>query len=129
MIPQTIGGPQVILRARTAVLGTFRPAIHFTDNQQSSMSKSTSDPKPSGVTPESPPVASAKDRSEPPRTAEKSFQELSEQSEVGLIQEFIDFLKYNKKWWLTPIIVVLLLVGMLIFLTTTGAAPFLYTFW
>lgn len=60
---------------------------------------------------------------------EKSFEELSEEANVGLIREFVDFLKYNKKWWLTPIIAVLLLVGLLIVLTTSGAAPFLYTFW
>lgn len=60
---------------------------------------------------------------------EKSFEELSEESNVGIVREFVDFLKYNKKWWLTPIIAVLLLVGALIILTTSGAAPFLYTFW
>ena len=60
---------------------------------------------------------------------EKSFEELSEESGVGIVREFVDFLKYNKKWWLTPIIFVLLLVGVLIILTTSGAAPFLYTFW
>lgn len=60
---------------------------------------------------------------------EKSFEELSEESNVGIVREFVDFLKYNKKWWLTPIVAVLLLVGVLIVLTTSGAAPFLYTFW
>ncbi|MEC9092571.1 MAG: DUF5989 family protein [Planctomycetota bacterium] len=59
----------------------------------------------------------------------KSFEQLSEESGVGIVREFVDFLKYNKKWWLTPIIFVLLLVGALIVLTTSGAAPFLYTFW
>lgn len=55
------------------------------------------------------------------------FAKQAEQSQVGLFREFIDFMRYNKKWWLTPIILVLLLVGVLIFLGSTGAAPFIYT--
>ena len=47
--------------------------------------------------------------------------------EPGLIGEFWDFLKHNKKWWLTPIIVVLLLLGALVILGGSGAAPFIYT--
>ncbi len=46
---------------------------------------------------------------------------------TGLIREFWDFLKHNKKWWLMPIIIVVLLVGLLVFLTSTAAAPFIYT--
>ena len=38
-----------------------------------------------------------------------------------------DFLKHNKKWWLTPIILVLLLFGVLLILGGTAAAPFIYT--
>lgn len=71
----------------------------------------------------------AEKTNESEKKSEKSFEELSNEANVGLIQEFVDFLRYNKKWWLTPIIIVLLLVGVLIFLTTSGAAPFLYTFW
>lgn len=37
------------------------------------------------------------------------------------------FLKLNKKWWLLPIIVVFLVFGLLIFLSSTGIAPFIYT--
>ena len=33
----------------------------------------------------------------------------------------------SKKWWLTPIVVMLLLFGVLIFMSGTGAAPFIYT--
>jgi hypothetical protein len=45
-----------------------------------------------------------------------------------LLGEFFDFLRHNKKWWLLPILIVLLLFGVLIFLSGTGAAPFIYTF-
>jgi len=33
----------------------------------------------------------------------------------------------NKKWWLVPIIAVLLIFGLLILLSSTGVAPFIYT--
>jgi len=45
----------------------------------------------------------------------------------SLFAEFVDFLRHNKKWWLLPILIVLLLFGVLIFLSGTGAAPFIYT--
>jgi len=51
----------------------------------------------------------------------------AEQQPVGLIREFWDFLKHNKKWWLAPIILVLLLFGALLILGGTAAAPFIYT--
>ena len=44
----------------------------------------------------------------------------------AFLAEFVDFLKHNKKWWLTPIILVLLLIGALILLAGTAAAPFIY---
>jgi hypothetical protein len=45
----------------------------------------------------------------------------------SLALEFWEFLRHNKKWWLLPIVIVLLLFGVLIFLSGTGAAPFIYT--
>jgi hypothetical protein len=45
----------------------------------------------------------------------------------GLMVEFLDFMRLNKKWWLTPILLALLLVTALIVLASTGAAPFIYT--
>ena len=45
--------------------------------------------------------------------------------QVGLVAEFVDFLKYNKKWWMTPILVVLALIAVLVFVSATGGAPFI----
>ncbi|MFO0891141.1 MAG: DUF5989 family protein [Isosphaeraceae bacterium] len=45
----------------------------------------------------------------------------------SLLGEFWLFLKQNKKWWLAPIVIVMLLLGVLIFLSSTAAAPFIYT--
>jgi len=49
------------------------------------------------------------------------------QSNKSFPSELWDFLKSNKKWWLIPIIVVFLILGMLILLSSTGLAPFIYT--
>ncbi len=45
----------------------------------------------------------------------------------GLVAEFVDFLKDNKKWWLAPIILSILALGLLVMLGGTAAAPFIYT--
>lgn len=51
----------------------------------------------------------------------------AEQSGGTIVGEFWDFLRHNKKWWLLPIIGVLLFLGLLIMLSGTAAAPFIYT--
>ena len=60
------------------------------------------------------------------RQAEE-FEQQASGPQIGIVAEFVEFLLYNKKWWLTPIILVLLAVGVLIVLGSTGAAPFIYT--
>jgi len=65
--------------------------------------------------------------SESKPNSEKDFADQAEQAQVSILGEFWDFLRYNKKWWLSPIIVVLLLVAALIILGGTSAAPFIYT--
>jgi hypothetical protein len=45
----------------------------------------------------------------------------------GIVAEFWDFLRYNKKWWLLPILFVLVLFGVLVLLSSSAAAPFIYT--
>lgn len=59
---------------------------------------------------------------EPSDLAEKA-----EAQPTGLLREFWDFLRTNKKWWLAPIVVVLLLVGVLVLLSGSAMAPFIYT--
>jgi hypothetical protein len=41
--------------------------------------------------------------------------------------DFWDFIKTNRKWWLLPMVVLLLGFGVLILLSSTGIAPFIYT--
>ena len=65
----------------------------------------------------------------PPVNAGDDFARQAEETPVGVLREFWAFLRYNKKWWLTPILLVLLLVGVLVVLSGTGAAPLIYTLW
>ena len=65
---------------------------------------------------------------ENPSSAESFEKSAKSGSAPSLAREIWDFLCHNKKWWLLPIFIVLLLFGVLIFLSGTGAAPFIYTF-
>ena len=47
---------------------------------------------------------------------------------VSLVREMLGFLDQSKKWWLLPILGTLLIVGVFVLLSTTVAAPFVYTF-
>ena len=58
------------------------------------------------------------------RSAE--FERRADESQPGLLIEFVHFLRYNKKWWLTPILVMLALLGVLVFLSSTTALPWIY---
>lgn len=54
------------------------------------------------------------------------FEQLSQQRRVGLVAEFIDFLKHNKKWWLLPILLALVILGLVALLSSSAVAPFIY---
>lgn len=64
-------------------------------------------------------------RSDQDRIADDLAQ-LAEESAPGLLREFFDYLRCNKKWWLAPAIVALLILGVFVLLTSTAAAPFIY---
>lgn len=56
------------------------------------------------------------------------FSQIAEsEGDTSLIREFMEFLATNKKWWLGPIVIVLLAIGAILLLTSTAAAPFIYT--
>lgn len=70
--------------------------------------------------------------SQPPDTESSTsspsdFQARAEQRTPSLIGEFTAFLMHNKKWWLAPILLCLLAIGVLVLLTSSAAAPFIYT--
>lgn len=49
------------------------------------------------------------------------FEKAGQETQPGLVKEFIAFLGENKKFWLIPLLLALLILG------GTAAAPFIYT--
>ena len=63
-----------------------------------------------------------------PDTEPTAFEKAAaEQSKAGFLSELWGFMKHNKKWWLLPLIMALVILGLLIVLSGTGLAPFIYT--
>ena len=61
-------------------------------------------------------------------TNEKNeFEKAGDDQPLTLVQEFMLFVVENKKWWLIPILLSFALIGLLVVLSSTGAAPFIYT--
>lgn len=57
-----------------------------------------------------------------------AFEKLAPESPTGgLLGEFWAFVCHNKKWWLLPILVILFVFSLLLLLSGTAAAPFIYT--
>jgi hypothetical protein len=57
----------------------------------------------------------------------KDFEEAARSAKGSLIGDLWSFLQHSKKWWLLPLIVVFVMFGMLLALSSTAAAPFIYT--
>jgi hypothetical protein len=55
------------------------------------------------------------------------FETAGREQRTGFFSEFWAFLRHSKKWWLLPIVLVLVMFGVLIMLSGTAAAPFIYT--
>ena len=55
------------------------------------------------------------------------FEKASQNANAGFIRELWYFVRASKKWWLMPIIAMFLLFGALMLLSSTAAAPFIYT--
>ena len=50
-----------------------------------------------------------------------------DQRRPGLVSDFWHFLRATKKWWLLPLIVILLTCSLVMLLSGTVVAPFIYT--
>jgi len=62
------------------------------------------------------------------RKPENEFERAAlDRSGKGMLGDISTFLFTNKKWWMTPIIVILLLFGVLIYMSGTALAPFIYS--
>jgi hypothetical protein len=65
---------------------------------------------------------------EPEDRGSSAFEKMArEKGERGVWREFWGFLRENRKWWMIPLVVVFLLFGVLVLLSSTGFAPFVYT--
>lgn len=62
----------------------------------------------------------------PKQSQKKEFMEQAGKKRSNILREFLDFLRHNKKWWLLPIVLILLLMGLLVLLSGSAIAPFLY---
>jgi hypothetical protein len=60
-------------------------------------------------------------------TNQKSEQLLKQASDPGFLRDYWDFLRTSKKWWLLPFLAALLILGLILVLSQTAAAPFIYT--
>lgn len=74
-------------------------------------------------------ATSEEKREERDQRSPTDFANQADQPQPGIFAEFWDFFLHNKKWWITPIIAVLLLMGLLILLSGSSVAPFIYTIW
>ena len=72
------------------------------------------------------PESNTSESAEPTKDDAVSFAQAAEEEQPGLLREFVEFLVESKAWWLTPIIIVLLLVGLLVMLSGSVVAPFIY---
>ena len=75
-----------------------------------------------------PPVSPSPSDPESPKSSapQAEFERQAEGDSASLVRELFDFIRENKVWWMAPIVVVLLLVGLLIVLSSTVIAPFIY---
>jgi hypothetical protein len=55
-----------------------------------------------------------------------TFERAVQQPDRGLLREYWQFLREEKKWWLLPILAVLLLSSGLIVVGGTAVGPFIY---
>lgn len=56
----------------------------------------------------------------------QEFQQAGRQPPIGLLGEFLLFLRTNRKYWLVPLLAALLLISLVALLGGTAAAPFIY---
>ncbi len=58
--------------------------------------------------------------------SENAFKEAATKKRSAL-KDWFGFFGASKKWWLMPVVAVLLVLGLLFVLSSSVAAPFIYT--
>ena len=62
-----------------------------------------------------------------PEKKDDTFRARAAGKQPSAVGQFSRFIFQNKKWWLAPIVILLVLLGMLILLSGSGVAPFIYS--
>ena len=60
-------------------------------------------------------------------TEQKDFKDLAGERPPGFAKEVWHLLSTDKRWWLAPVVIAIVVLGVLVLLTGTGVAPFIYT--
>ena len=58
---------------------------------------------------------------------EKKFVDEANRAQQSFAGEVWYLLVSNRRWWLAPIMIAIGILGLLVMLSSTGAAPFIYT--
>ena len=58
---------------------------------------------------------------------EHELERLGQSERPSFLSEYVFVLRTNRKLWMFPIILVLLAFGLLMVLSSSGVAPFIYT--
>jgi Family of unknown function (DUF5989) len=57
----------------------------------------------------------------------QDFERIANTGRTNVVMEFLGYLRQSKKWWMLPILLVMLGLGVLVLLSSTPVAPFIYT--
>lgn len=57
----------------------------------------------------------------------RSFEAAGDGRRPSVVEEFLHYLRESKKWWMLPILIMMLCLGVLVLLTSSPIAPFVYT--
>lgn len=60
------------------------------------------------------------------RKAEE-FSKLAQEQSPGLVREIVGLMRSQKAWWMAPILLALLALGALVVVSSSAAAPLIYT--
>jgi len=61
-------------------------------------------------------------------SSQKSFREAAAEAPPGgTVSEILRFLKHSRKWWLVPVLVASVLLAITAYLSSSAAAPFIYS--
>ena len=63
----------------------------------------------------------------PHNAPEPDFQTRAKARRTSFLGEFWGFLRNNKKWWMLPMLGIILLLGVLVLVSGSPVAPFIYT--